>query len=533
MRHFTAPAGLFLLLALYAALLSYQLSAPFLSSTNDWNSASFGMGAIRWWTDGPGTHRWGQFLTLTDAPEAATTHPQWLLLPLWLSYLGGGIGEWQTRIVPLVFSLGSLALFWRLVDFTFQDRRLTFITGLFYVLLPIGIYFGRMMSHEALTRFFLLAAVLMFFLIERSGKPWRLFILGLIIGGGGLVDWPMFYLVPVLIWYAWVKKDFPLRRWTILTIGGAAILVLAANLLHFWILTGPAFLTYIAGAAARHVGTATFGSVLNLAVSKVYHEVINFTVIGLLLAGGGLIVCYRLPPDQRRRFSLLALLLVFPALVHYLLFWGGQSHEFWSFYFTPVVALLMGWGWLYLPWPRLKLPATAYFILISLWQTYMILFSRADFQREDTAFLKAAFADKNDPSPVCVVYTGDPSSDFYFLKLHKERTLPVIEVPPCSRAQRYWLRRWDQVMRRTDWRRYGIFEKNFSHALRTISLEPSLLLQSLKLFPYFTEQWRSRFSRREIIYQNLTANQTQNETLVAADRLQLNSCSPNFCLYRR
>jgi hypothetical protein len=79
-----------LLLIIYALLLTHNINGHFNGSTIDYNSSLFGLTAINWLRSGPVHWNFGQYTDLIPN----LSHPQFLTLPIWLSYLVFGIGEW-------------------------------------------------------------------------------------------------------------------------------------------------------------------------------------------------------------------------------------------------------------------------------------------------------------------------------------------------------------------------------------------------------------------------------------------------------
>ena len=75
-----------------------------------------------------------------------------------LLYVVWGIRDWVGRIVPILFSLGSVAYFYRLIAVHFSERLALFSTFVFAIL-PLNVFFSRVLMPEAGALFFTLAAV--------------------------------------------------------------------------------------------------------------------------------------------------------------------------------------------------------------------------------------------------------------------------------------------------------------------------------------------------------------------------------------
>lgn len=510
-----------LLLIIYALLLTHNINDYFNGSTIDYNSSLFGLTAINWLRSGPLHGNFGQYID--SIPNLS--HPQFLTLPIWLSYLVFGIGEWQTRLTPIIFSLASLVVFWLLLDLVFKDDWLTVGASFFYVFLPISIYFGRMASHEAPTRFFVLLITFLFFLFEKTKKKKYFIFLLAAIFAGGLIDWPVFYLLPALTIYLLLVKDYPLRWPVLLFTGLSFTLSLTTNLVQLFIIDRAGFTASLLGAAARHMGS---GSYLNLLVNKIYHETLNFTAVIILLSLIGLFYFFR--SNFARDKKLFLLILFFPAFFHYLVFWGGQSHEFWSFYFTPFIALTAFWGWQASRWPLLKNFVLFYFLTVSVWQTYFIFFPRAVFGFDDIQFIDRMI--KSNYSSLCAQYGQNdynPSVDFY---LDREEDL-IRKLSPCPQSDYFLFRRWDQTIAATDWQYYGVLNKDYKSAVATAGPELGLIIGSLKKISPVNNYLKNRFNNGEVVKKKLMDRANNDLQIIKDLKLKIADCSANFCLYTK
>src|SRR3989442_408651 len=69
-----------------------------------------------------------------------------------------GIQDWVGRVVPILFSLGSIVYFYHLVSLHFGERRAMLSTFVFAIL-PLNVYFTRVLMPESAAMFFAVAAV--------------------------------------------------------------------------------------------------------------------------------------------------------------------------------------------------------------------------------------------------------------------------------------------------------------------------------------------------------------------------------------
>lgn len=76
-------------------------------------------------------------------------HPPLLQILVSISYFLFGIHEWSARFVPLLFSLGSIILFYLLVQ-KIRDKKTSMIASFFMSFIPMSAYFGRIVGFEYL-----------------------------------------------------------------------------------------------------------------------------------------------------------------------------------------------------------------------------------------------------------------------------------------------------------------------------------------------------------------------------------------------
>ncbi len=162
------PTGRFRLFAVailvvYTAGLTREISEPWIGR-HDWNGAFFSQLArnfLRYplsWHHGMPVVAMG---TATPAPEDSSFYPRhppglvWLLAAAFRCF---GESEAVARGVPILSSLGSVALLMSIISRA-RNRRTALITGAIYSLLPMTVYFGRMVNHEAVCLFFMLSAL--------------------------------------------------------------------------------------------------------------------------------------------------------------------------------------------------------------------------------------------------------------------------------------------------------------------------------------------------------------------------------------
>ncbi len=153
-----------LLLAVYAAGLTHGVAKPW-TGMHDWNGAFFSQLARNSLRYPISVHHGlplvavGQAVPPAEERSIYATHPPglvWLVASaFWLS---DGSAEWAARLVPILFSLGTLGVLIWLVRRRLGDQ-VAVCSGLVYAVMPMPVYFGRMVNHESVCLFLMLGAL--------------------------------------------------------------------------------------------------------------------------------------------------------------------------------------------------------------------------------------------------------------------------------------------------------------------------------------------------------------------------------------
>lgn len=152
-----------LLLAVYAAGLTHDLSKPW-TGMHDWNGAFFSQLArnlLRYPVSvhhGMGVIAVGEPVPPPEERSIYASHPPALIWLVALAFRLLGESECVARLVPVLASLGSLALLIHLVRRAWGPET-ALLTGLLYAVMPMTVYFGRMVDHEPVCLFCMLAAL--------------------------------------------------------------------------------------------------------------------------------------------------------------------------------------------------------------------------------------------------------------------------------------------------------------------------------------------------------------------------------------
>lgn len=359
-RQFLVAASL--LVAIYGIGLSRDLTEPWYG-VHDWNGAFFSQLA-RNFSRYPVSVHHGMPIVAAGAATPAeadrsiyATHPPALVWMVASMFKVFGESEWAARLLPILFSMGTFILLLWLVR-TAYDDRIALIAGLFYALMPMSVYFGRMVDHEAICLFCMMAAAYGWLLLGRSEPEdrGRWIGLALIVAAvwlGIWVDWSVVIFGGLLVCWMGIQALRGRARRAdlgIVAVGSAAAVVsmvcfiVYAGLDGRWGDLADIFLSR-AGEHEDIVGAGTSGDWR-------LHLADNVTWLVLLLAVIGLIVSFfKRRSVESAAHSLSAVraareglnLIGLTGVLWLVVFWKQfERHEYWMFYIGPAIAVLAG-----------------------------------------------------------------------------------------------------------------------------------------------------------------------------------------------
>ncbi len=354
-----------LLLVVYGVGLTRDLTEPWWG-LQDWNGAFFSQLArnhLRYpWSlhHGMPVVAVGDTLPTVGEYSIYATHPPGLVWLVAGAFAVFGESEAVARLVPIVFSIGAFAmLLW--VMRRGWGTFVAVVFGMIYALLPMGVYFGRMVDHEAIC---LACAVAVLFayirLPESSGSReseekaatsssnaaifglWALLLTGLI--AGIWVDWfgVLFGGVFCIYLLATDVRERS-RRTRAMVICGVALVALA-SMLAFIVYAGlegrwsdlVAIFTSRAGEREDVTGGRGGGQWWRYTIDNLTAPLLLLGLLGMpkLLRGG----------SQAGDGSALARwgvwLLAVSGTIWLAVFWRQfLRHEYWMFYLGPIFAL--------------------------------------------------------------------------------------------------------------------------------------------------------------------------------------------------
>ena len=194
---------------------SYEIDEPWFGR-KDFNGAIYGIISRNFVEHGYLATRFGPAMNTGPVGDGGFTyylhHPPLFYFLVSFSYRLFGVHEWSARLVPILFSILSLLFFFRLVRRIWGIEEAYFST-LILAFLPVNLYFSRVVLQESAMT---LGIVLILWFYRRwreegQGRDyWKIvgtFVLF------GLIDWPAYYLLPLLALHTWiVDRGGPSRR---------------------------------------------------------------------------------------------------------------------------------------------------------------------------------------------------------------------------------------------------------------------------------------------------------------------------------
>lgn len=236
-----------LVTAVYAAGLSRELTQPWVGM-HDWNGAFFSQLARNLLRYPLSLHQGMPIVAVGESvppPEERSiyaTHPPGLTWLVAGAFAVLGEGEWVARLVPIAASLGTLWLLIWLIDRGI-GRRTAVLAGLTYSVMPMSVYFGRMVDHEAICLFCMLAALCAWRFIRRRDLSararqgaWTLWVLS--ITCAIWVDWSGVLFACVFCGYAVIERRRGMVRGRTLAVVCAVVVIATAAMVTYLVEAG-------------------------------------------------------------------------------------------------------------------------------------------------------------------------------------------------------------------------------------------------------------------------------------------------------
>jgi len=240
-------SGLFLIIVLIifaAVILSIGINFPFASDHEGWNAGFYSNVARNHLTLGFSKTLFGNLQSVEPAvitpKDFSVDHPPLLGLLLYLSFALLGNKESSARMVPILFSIGSLILMYFFL-LRFYAKKIAFISCVVMILMPIFAYYGHMAGHESIIIFSVIGVFYFYFLWVDTLKQKYLYTMLAFFVLGALTSWPAYFVVFPIIFHAflWNKSEIVQKR--ILSLPFTAAAAFTVFFIHAKLLTEKPF----------------------------------------------------------------------------------------------------------------------------------------------------------------------------------------------------------------------------------------------------------------------------------------------------
>jgi len=335
----------------------------------------------------PASQEFHYLLTGPVHPYVYPDHPPLFGLTIAGALLVLGFHFWVVRLVPLLFSLATLILFYVLMNMLF-DSGIALFASFLYATFPMLAYFGRDVAHEAPT-LFCATALLIGYVRWKSVPEQRrwLVLMAAATVIGGFYGWPMYYFAFIVFGVDWITSRRFDKALALATLVPAILTFGVVIAQIYWALGGT--LTPLIHVFTERSGGSGYAAgpnnIQSWVVSIIHKNILGYvrwTLIVLPLSI--LFIALRARTEGwSLRLTIMVMTFLF-GLSHILIFHGGAYfHIYWQFYFLPFYAMTIGWAATRfvregLRWPKVRIAtllAWALCIFVINWPTIQILYS--------------------------------------------------------------------------------------------------------------------------------------------------------------
>lgn len=251
-------------------------------------------------------------------------HPGTLSLLIAASLLIFGESEAAIRIVPLLFTLAAIVIFYRAVFRRWDGRTALFASSLL-AFAPASVYYGKLAVFMPIILPLGIAA------IDIYGR--RFLCAGLIFAAC-LVDYGAFFILPaLLIAYGWD------RRFPAVALAAAAALALHVSQIAF--LGGEEAIQAFMAKGAMRAGAGTGEGVLSFFRQQLL-DYFAFALVTPLGAGIILLGVFHVDRERSDRQRFLIALVLWGLGYVAVFNQAARIHDYWQFYLLPSAAILFG-----------------------------------------------------------------------------------------------------------------------------------------------------------------------------------------------
>jgi len=319
-----------LIVALALTLRLYHVTYPFLDH-HSWRQTDTAAIARHFYRDHfeilqPELDRFGAGRSVVELEFQVTPFLTSLLYVVW------GVRDWVGRIVPILFSLGSIIYFYRLVTLHFSERVAVFASFVFAIL-PLNVFFSRVLMPESGALFFATAAVYHFsaYLEKETGTQYALATVFATLAFLSKVS--NLYLLIVFLGLAVMKGRHRAANLRLLPFLAVSLIVTAAYYGYMHLAADIKMIPY-------QIGTDKWGSI-QLWTNPALYQVLahRFRTIVFTELGLGMLVAGLFLPARSRMFHVwLAAALAYVLIAAY----GNLVHSYYQVPLLPAGAFFIG-----------------------------------------------------------------------------------------------------------------------------------------------------------------------------------------------
>ncbi len=352
-----------LLVVAFGAGLARQITEPW-TGMHDWNGALYSQFARNLLRYPSAIHHGMPLVAVGDStppPEERSiyaNHPPGLAWLVAAAFWALGESEWAARLIPILASLGTLWLLVRWME-RLADRETAMMAGAIYLIMPMTVYFGRMVDHEAVCLFFIVLACAMFGESSTLGAVARRPVVRVIawataVGCATWLDWPGLLAAGLFSLHAvieWRRGVFKLNRMVVIC---SVCLVVCAGLVTYLVHAGldghwAVLAELLRSRAGTHLAKPA-PDALRHTMDNLTPPILAFVVLGLARETFIHLRKHRAASpgrtgDRVRRPLSCWWILTCTGVVWLALFWRQyRIHNYWLFYLGPAVALCAARG---------------------------------------------------------------------------------------------------------------------------------------------------------------------------------------------
>lgn len=417
-KHLTILAFIGIFTAFFF-LIGQNVTGPFTGFNED-NNALYALAAQHWLNFGILNMKFGMVIGWLDNLSGSvgyyTHHPSIFIIPTTIIFKFFGVSEFTTRLAPILFSIGSLVIFYKLIEYVYKNRLISLASTFFMATVPAITFYGKMLDPEIFVLFFSLLTILLFYKYRETPSKKLLFLILISIFFGNLMGWH-FYFTTLILWLVIIfEKNYPNRKKLIYLIPLLQFFSTSLILFQFYLLVGNGVFENLFEALISRTSRIPLYP-WSFKVTELLKANYSPTLLGLTLSW---VIFSIWKFIKNRKISLELIFLSIPLLIILVFSQWAFVHVYGVFYFIPIIALSSG-RLLFLLYEKLvdftqsDLISTLMILSLCIFHiniSYGLLdiFKKNEVQTESIEMVKRHLSNINEKT-ICII--NDPSSISY------------------------------------------------------------------------------------------------------------------------